>query len=123
MLQVNTTANLNNGMTIKTGMAINYIPYIENAGPTQDGKGVILPLGLSCYLDKDTAQNGIYKSVVPITDGSESIDKRSLYRTEIEYTNEEWNSPTGVNRDTMETKLIPVLEAWNKDWAGNIVKV
>jgi len=123
MLQVNANANLNNGMSIATGMAISFTPYLEQARPNDSGTGVVVPLGLSCFLNVATANSKEFKALVPIKDGAESVDERSLYTQNIEFTNAEWASPTGVNRDTMETELIAVLEDWNTDWVGNIVKV
>ena len=123
MIQVNTIANLYNGLSISKGMVINFVPDIGNAYSNKDNTKIILPLSLVCYKDKATAENGEYQPVIPIKNGAESINYRGLVLINIEYTNEEWNSGTDVNRDTMETKLIAALEVWNPAWQGNIVKV
>ena len=104
-------------------MVINFVPDIGNAYPNKDNTKIILPLSLVCYKDKTTAENGEYQPVIPIKNGNESINSRALVLITIEYTLEEWNSGTDVNRDSMETRLIAALEVWNPYWEGKIVKV
>ena len=123
MLQVNTTANLDNGMSIDTGMVVSLTPQIEQARPNAAGDKVIVPLSISCYLSEATLNNRVYQPLVPIKDGSESVPSRSLFTMNIEYTNAEWDSQTDVNKGSMEDRLLVALEAWNAPWAGNIVKL
>lgn len=125
MIQVNTKANLDNAMSIDKAMIINFTPQIGNARSNEDNSAVILPLSITCFKDEATSKNGEYQPVIPIRDGAkdENVNLRSLFGLTIEYTNEEWNSQTEVNRDTMETKLIIALEEWNPAWKGNLVKI